>query len=354
MIMKKCIGLFLFIGILGACSDNGVKDRLNYLPDSTGKIDEIILAMEEDQWRGNSGEKLRATLMKDYGILPQREPIFDLRQAPGGDLVDLLKRSSVMLVVAILDQDNPTTEMVKTQLERIKKSGQEVPPYFVRKNVWSKPQRVMYLYGNNEQDLLNKLKEHEVNIIAKLHEIGDAKALTNNYIPGVSGGLTLTMKEKFNLEFEIPNKYEVAVDEDDFMWLRFDSDATEEVLNILVYSTPYKDTAPIMSQAFPIVLRNEAGKKVQSQKEGSYMFSDSILPFEQRFVKLGTQKAIESKGLWAIEHDFMGGPFVNYCLDDPKNKRTVCIDGFVYAPKVRKRLPMRKLTVLLNAIKLAE
>ena len=47
--------------------------------------------------------------------------------------------------------------------------------------------------------------------------------------------------------------------------------------------------------------------------------------------------AIEGRGIWEIENDFLAGPFVSYLLNDEANRELVFVDGFVYAPGRRKR-----------------
>ena len=48
--------------------------------------------------------------------------------------------------------------------------------------------------------------------------------------------------------------------------------------------------------------------------------------------ELDGQFAIQTRGLWRTENDFMGGPFINYTVYDDKSDIVYGIDGFVLFP----------------------
>ena len=68
--------------------------------------------------------------------------------------------------------------------------------------------------------------------------------------------------------------------------------------------------------------------------------------------RLGGLSAIETRGLWRMKNDFMGGPFLNYLIKDPKNDRIIMVEGFVYAPKIKKRPLMRQLDIIFGTLEI--
>ena len=60
--------------------------------------------------------------------------------------------------------------------------------------------------------------------------------------------------------------------------------------------------------------------------------------------------AAELRGLWKIENDFMGGPFVNLSIIDLLKKRVICLDGFVYAPSKNKRNLLRQMEAMIYSV----
>jgi hypothetical protein len=57
--------------------------------------------------------------------------------------------------------------------------------------------------------------------------------------------------------------------------------------------------------------------------------------------------AVEMRGMWELEGDFMGGPFVSYTLVDEIQNRVVTIEGFVYNPGNDKKNLLRQVEALI-------
>jgi hypothetical protein len=62
--------------------------------------------------------------------------------------------------------------------------------------------------------------------------------------------------------------------------------------------------------------------------------------------------AVDTRGLWRMKNDFMGGPFVSISVLDETRNRVVTIDAFVYAPGKDKRNLMWELEAVLESLKL--
>jgi hypothetical protein len=80
---------------------------------------------------------------------------------------------------------------------------------------------------------------------------------------------------------------------------------------------------------------------------------DVNLPVYFQEMLFGELRAMQARGIWRMEKDFMGGPFVTYLIPDPDKKRIIFIDGFVYAPGQKKRFEMRKLDTVFSSFKKA-
>lgn len=64
--------------------------------------------------------------------------------------------------------------------------------------------------------------------------------------------------------------------------------------------------------------------------------------------------AAEMRGLWRMENDFMGGPFVNLSVLDISNNRVIMLDGFVYAPRFDKRNYLRQVEAIIYSLELPD
>jgi hypothetical protein len=70
-----------------------------------------------------------------------------------------------------------------------------------------------------------------------------------------------------------------------------------------------------------------------------------------RSYMLSKKYTAELRGLWRVEGDFMGGPFVSISQIDEQRNRIVTVEGYVYAPKYNKREYIRQLEAILYTIK---
>ncbi len=75
------------------------------------------------------------------------------------------------------------------------------------------------------------------------------------------------------------------------------------------------------------------------------------LPYQKKVNYYGI-KMLETRGTWEVKGDFMGGPFLNYLVEDKLNDRVLFIEGFVFAPSKRKRDNIIELEAIIKSLKL--
>jgi hypothetical protein len=56
------------------------------------------------------------------------------------------------------------------------------------------------------------------------------------------------------------------------------------------------------------------------------------------------------RGLWNMEGDFMGGPFISLSTYDENKKQILTIEGQVFAPKFDKREYLREMEAVLFSL----
>jgi hypothetical protein len=78
---------------------------------------------------------------------------------------------------------------------------------------------------------------------------------------------------------------------------------------------------------------------------------NAYTPFHNETI-IDNKPALETKGIWDVKNAFMGGPFVNYAIEDKTNKRWVIIEGFAFAPSVEKRNYMLELEAIIKSVKI--
>ena len=79
---------------------------------------------------------------------------------------------------------------------------------------------------------------------------------------------------------------------------------------------------------------------------------DGFVP-QMDTLMLNGMYAVAYRGLWKMENDFMGGPFVHYTLLDKDQMRIINLDAFVYAPKFNKREYLRELDAIIKGVQVS-
>ena len=93
---------------------------------------------------------------------------------------------------------------------------------------------------------------------------------------------------------------------------------------------------------------------VPGQSKGSYMVTEMNFPISFKHFDFQKNYAVEMRGLWKVNGDFMGGPFVNISFLDSVNNRIICMDAYVYYPNHNKRELLRELEAIMYTYKPVE
>jgi hypothetical protein len=102
-----------------------------------------------------------------------------------------------------------------------------------------------------------------------------------------------------------------------------------------------------------IAHRDSIGKNYfEGTYEGSYMTTEMLIPPSIANTEISGMYALETRGLWRMEGDFMGGPFLSYSIYDEKNDRILTVEALLYGPQAKKRNIVLEMEAMLKSIKL--
>jgi hypothetical protein len=82
--------------------------------------------------------------------------------------------------------------------------------------------------------------------------------------------------------------------------------------------------------------------------------TEVIPPDFKRTSNFSTGFAVETRGLWKVVHDFMGGPFISYTFIDKYTNNIVTAEGYLYSPGTEQRKFALQIEALLNTIKVVD
>lgn len=303
---------------------------------SSGKTAEMLVATSgENRWQGPVGEAIRTFFNQDYEVLPQVEPLMELAHLPISKLTDtkMFKAHHNIFIVEIDEtaQDN-TIE--------------------ARKDFWSKPQRIVNIKSPSEEAFLAFFDEKKEAILSILMD-SEYERLEKTFYAFRDREIMNTIRDHFGFSLVVPSGFYVATKKAEFMWIRKETQHNSQ--GLIIYTYDYVDTLAF-DQARIISFRNTITEEfVPGPSEGSYMVvAEEYSPLQSKPIDFAGMFAVETRGLWRLENDFMGGPFINYTFVNETTKKVVTIDGYVYAPNKPKRDLQIQLESIAHSINFTE
>jgi len=127
-----------------------------------------------------------------------------------------------------------------------------------------------------------------------------------------------------------------------FLWMSDNGKLTMSNICVYTYSGTTLDPVTLMDKRDSIMARNIQGETPQMR-----MATERRIPI----VTEKTADGMVCRGLWQMENDAMGGPFVCRAVVDTVRGRIVVAEGFLYAPGRKKSDKMHRLEAALNTLK---
>ncbi len=280
--------------------------------------------MNENDWQSGLGEKTRNMIGDIYQGLPIDEPNFKFFHIPPNQFNGFSRHSR---------------NVIYFQIDTINK-------FRIYKDLYSKPQLFFLFQGEDKGIWTNYLEENKSLIINTIKD-GERKEKIRRIKKSPSKSDIL--KERLGINMVYPSIYKKVKDTVNFVWL--EKPILKGTLNIVSYRLPLIALSDPPKLKEVIRVRDSIGKAyIPGRLEGTYMITEqNYKPF---FYKLNVDKKLifETKGIWEVKNDFMGGPFINFILKDEKSKQWVVVEGFAFAPSVSKREYMFELNSILSTI----
>ena len=344
---------FLVLFLFGSCSSDFTK-KLEAVPTAIGVPNQITIVADDAVWDSPLGDTLRYYFSSAYPILPQPEPIFDLRHfTPTEVNGEPIRRGRRTYIVFgnLSDSDSPTSQMIQTDLgasnfERAKNDLSYNTT--IAHDKWAKGQMIVYLFGNNEEELVKNIQNNFAAIAHRINESDKISIHASVYLAGEAYKLIDKVRNTFGISLKIPGDYFLATHEGQTMWLRKENEFLSS--SILIHKIPYQDKSQFSKKAMKAIRDSLGLKYISSELDATYMrINDIDLPMLSEVIDLNGNYTMEARGIWEIVNDYMGGPFISYLILSPDSKDLIFIDGFVHAPGKKKRKYMQHLEYVLSS-----
>ena len=321
--LKKILLATILFATLNSC----YKDDKVTLVTSTGRINHVLIVIKNSDWQNEIGDALREIITKPVAGLPQEENQFSINHVAPDTFNQLFKRTRNIMFIGFDDESN----------------------FYVNNNIYANPQTTLTILGKDKEDLINNINTHKEEIISTFKK-NDLALYQRKLKKESYNRKTFATFKRLNFSLRIPSSYKQVEDDGEFLWFR--NTITKGLLNIIAYEIP-RPPDKIFDIDYIMKFRDSIGKtRVPGQFEDTYMKTEPQFKPITEELKLANHNAMEIRGLWVVEGDFMGGPFISYAIDDKKNNRMLIIEGFSYSPSTKKRDFIFELEAILKTIQI--
>lgn len=317
--MRKIFTLLAVILAIAGCKSGKV-----LLPNVSGKAGEVVIVMEKPDWEGNLGNDVRNLLAGDCPYLAQKEPLYSLVNVVPSKFTDLFQVHRNIVIFNI-------------------NSSVDSAGILYRKDVWSQPQCVIQLSAPSPEKASALLKDKGPVIISTIEQAERDRVIRN----------TLLYEEKsiypqvsatFGGSPHFPSGYALRKATSDFAWIA--NDYQNVYQDVLIYSYP-ADAEPFAIDKI-IAHRNEVLKaNVPGMFENTYMTTSRYFEPMIENLKYRGREFTQTRGMWEVQNDFMGGPFVSHSFYSRDGSKIIVAEAFVYAPRFDKRQYLRQVESIL-------
>ncbi len=328
----KSVSLLVLLLFLGSQSCNYSKSDL---PHSLGKTLEILVVTNnKEQWNSRMGQGIKDCFGQIFEGLPQWEPMFDIFYLPQEAFGDIYKPNH-LIFIADIDSDlkEPVVE--------------------TRKNLWASPQRVVKISAPNVDSFLETFDGNKEGIVELFQQL-ERERILKFFKTAEAKKAKSILQSAFKIDMTLPIGFVVSKQVGgNFIWVRKETQTNSQ--GLIIYTFDYSSTSAFELENI-INRRNQLTKiHIPGPTDGSYMkIADEVIEVMSKETNFNEMYAIETRGLWDVREDFMGGPFMSYTFVDEKRNKVFTIDAYVYAPKEQKRIHMKEMEAILHSFTFVE
>lgn len=339
----KYLRLFLaicFVFMLACCKDG----KSSRLPESIGQPYEVVL-------EGDTNRIVTAILQESVPDMPQPEPMFNIIQVRKGKLTSLYQTVRNRVVVDV-DKRNRDFEVK------------------ISKDVNAAPQVIIRIKAQTVEQLKSRLDGMRLRQILDESELKHLASVIRQNVEKQK-----EVKRLFGIDMRIPLDMDASKKAKDFVW--YSNNTNSGMKNLLIFKINSSEKNPSARENHSSRENLSAGGNLSSKEISS---GTEEYPSNGISLSLADKVQIDSvlqknmlgetdemymviprlgeRGLWEMEGDAMGGPYVMKIIRRQKNGKIsgrkneiIVVIGFVYAPEMKKRNLIKQLEAVLTTIR---
>lgn len=297
---------------------SGSSSGKRHLHDAIGGAYEIFVITPPSIWQSPIGDTLRYALTRDIEMLNQSEAQFSLINIAPKNFKDLNLRHRNVIYINVADS---LQAGVSVEQER-----------------YSKMQTLVTFTAPNDSTMISIIDNNRTEIAA-LFEDMEIKRFNAQTKKVRNRAVCDSVERIFGFTMDIPRGFNIRnIEEPNFIWISYETASVSQ--GIVIYQYPRTD-GDLTSAEILTLKRNEYVSRIPGPAKDTYMKTSTfVFPNMEQFY-INEHPWVELTGLWSVENDFMGGPFISYTTINPATNMVITLDFYVYSPKPNK--PKRNL-----------
>ncbi|SMO66161.1 protein of unknown function [Saccharicrinis carchari] len=324
--MKPYVYLLCLLSIVGiSCKTQPNSDK----PNPSGNAGVMVIVMNDAVKKTDAGKKLWDMMVQPMIGLPQEEPMFDVSVIPHRSLSDFLKTYRNLIIVEVG--------------ANIKEEGIQ---FF--KGTWAKQQALVRIYAKDTDSMEKMVEKNEIKLVGFFAK-AEQERLSTYFKSTFNQNLKTKIEDKFGFSMTVPRDFKLRKEENDFLWMSHETHNSS--LGLIVYEIDYVGEGSF-SREYLLNKRDEVlMNRIPGPSEGSYMTTEHQFPVNYQTIKIPSDtNVVVLRGLWKVQGDMMGGPFISMAHHNKQRNTMIITEGYSYNPeKPKKRNMVRQLEAILRS-----
>lgn len=337
----------------------------DYRREAVGGFGEVVVVMDSTDWRGSAtAEAIRQTFGQMITTLPNNESMFDLSWTgiENNEQLEALKRNRNLIIAAPIDGEGNVSEFIRALLsddvESRVRSGEAFA--FPFEDYWYRDQWSMVLTSTGDSVLAEHIRNSEETLTRNLLEKELERHTEDIYDRGEQTALEDSLMANHGWMIRVQHDWIKNIDT---TYTR--NGRTQHILTMRrvlpendrwfwawwrdgVDSLPDIDQQWINTRRDSLMREWIRGTRPNSWVTTEYRKDNGI---KTRSFELNGDPAWETRGIWRMTNDAMGGPFRTLTVYDEETDRLFILEFGQFAPKYDKRRFVRQFRAMLRTFR---
>jgi len=332
----------------------------NTVRNSVGAEFEILVVGENISSNQEFQDTLKVLFAKAYPAIPQPESWFRLSIIDLNNFNYNEKGQKSILFIHLKNKSEELEELMEdvyteTVLEQVKASEER----FIKTiNVFAKPQHIGILSAKSISSAISLASSQRDELIDWYDRLESTYVYEKLYSDFGKNEMTKKLSKEFPFQIKVPENFEEVKFETSFAesnsslshlaWYRADS--RKSASHIMLYSLPLPEGKNFNEQTIRRIKNMANRTYVDMADSNVYMTIEDRLEVDVMPIEVQGRKGYELRGLWKVENDFKGGPFITRAVLDEDSRTIYIADGFIYAPTTRKKAFAKRIETALSTL----